>query len=736
MQGLPIQVELTMEAKRKVREATIHFVMPDGTRQDSMSSFMRLAHDSIRTSTRNIDLNFIRFVRSTTLLKSLKNCPEEVTGIFIIEDLKGEIFQRLLKRSQEDNLCRIFGPVAVAQSFGWNLLLPLTKGVPLVNLGLRNLVVGVSESVSHRINEFKNKLLPLGVALVTKKLLKTINVVISENVTDLMSVAARTYEIPIVDPKWVQYCYEKKDEPEFSVRESAQSKVAHSPHVRDNRIRVFKGMVFCSSQVPPDYKEKLMKIAEKLGFTYEGCLVKDRVTHLICDKPEGDKYLHARKWDIKTVSRHWVQDSVVKGDALIEKGRYVTGGDDDLAEVEFEFENEVPATQVPSLATQTIGRRETARFSTQTFDVVDQVFDKSLTQTRKSGCSQETEMLSMNDRDMDMQDEENLDSFRQYEQKGNQVPTLMSRLEDLLLDIRDNSLLDGCTVFICNRGFNEKARRLIKRLVNKSQGLISNDITDSNVTHCIVPSRERTEDTQKLLQQIQIDGSSAMVVDVDWLLQSLEMNTLLPDCQFDIYASTPYSPNKSSAEIPNTLLGFQVIKKKIPIVRRPAQPDLEEVLEDKNPEEEDLFNQYSVGSTQTRIKNSSQQTSQRRETVQNEAADVFVDDTSLSTQVNLFGQVKKIWSSQRQTPTQGMLDEEEQEITLAGIQGSQFVDLLGESSQYDVPMCVYDTVVPENLVADTAFERRERALEFIDPKKRRRFYRNDNDDEEDFSDPE
>lgn len=54
------------------------------------------------------------------------------------------------------------------------------------------------------------------------------------------------------------------------------------------------------------------------GGDYVGDLSK-RVTHLIVNKPEGKKYVAARKWGIRTVSIEWLHDSIERGMILNEE---------------------------------------------------------------------------------------------------------------------------------------------------------------------------------------------------------------------------------------------------------------------------------------------------------------------------------------------------------------------------------------------------------------------------------
>lgn len=67
--------------------------------------------------------------------------------------------------------------------------------------------------------------------------------------------------------------------------------------------------------------ETRASIEEKVkenGGEYVGDLSK-RVTHLIVNKPEGKKYLAARKWQIRTVSIEWLNQSIERGMILHEE---------------------------------------------------------------------------------------------------------------------------------------------------------------------------------------------------------------------------------------------------------------------------------------------------------------------------------------------------------------------------------------------------------------------------------
>ena len=680
IQPLPIEIDMAEETKRRIRESAIHFVMPDGVRKETMSYSMILAHDAIRKCRAHIDINMIRFIRHSVLLSSLINCPEEVTGTFVMETLSGPVYDRLLKKSQTEKYCRIFGPIAVAQAFARNPPdLPLTKGIPLVNIGLRNVIVGVSSSCHDRINEFKNKLLPLGVAAVTKKIVKNLQVVISCNVTDKMCEAARTHGIPIVDPKWVLCCYQKKDEPELCLKTSK---------INENRIQIFKGMVFSMSQIDQKKKDKLEKLAEKHGFTYQGNMKKGETTHLICEKPEGLKFTSARIWGIFIVKLQWFIDSIQKGSPLIEKGRYlvVPNNPDSSHVTQFEddMDDDVEIESTPPVfSTQTVCRlrRDSSLHQSYSRAHSPDFVDRSLIETRRTGCSQETGRMSI--RDPDEEEDMSFKKRTQSQQQVSQTPTVTSRLETLV-GLQENTLLDGYTIFICPKGFNDKIRRLIKRVVSNCQGHISSDISD-DVLICLVPSREPTEDTKKLLTDIRISGSNAQVTDIEWLLQTLEGGMLLNAGTFDVQMPES-SQNISSAEIPNTLFGFNMqVRKKIPVSqKRPVFHDDEEVIQDENPRMEDLLDEYRAGSTQTtgslRITQKSQQKGHPTDKEYDDDDDVYIGDIHMSTQPQILDFLNNIYPEAASPATQ---------VTQGSTQGVEPM-MVDESSQVaQVPEVVY-----------------------------------------------
>ena len=59
--------------------------------------------------------------------------------------------------------------------------------------------------------------------------------------------------------------------------------------------------------LPLDEKRVLREAVERLGGVYTTDLEMDVTSFLIARRAEGDKYQAARKWNIRVVSRDWLQ---------------------------------------------------------------------------------------------------------------------------------------------------------------------------------------------------------------------------------------------------------------------------------------------------------------------------------------------------------------------------------------------------------------------------------------------
>ncbi|KAI9753177.1 MAG: hypothetical protein M4579_005292 [Chaenotheca gracillima] len=87
------------------------------------------------------------------------------------------------------------------------------------------------------------------------------------------------------------------------------------------RLPVFVGLRICLTGFDdPTERQMLQTLITSHGGSYHGDLTKT-ITHLVANKPEGDKYKYAAIWNLKVVSVEWLSDSVTRG-MILEEALY------------------------------------------------------------------------------------------------------------------------------------------------------------------------------------------------------------------------------------------------------------------------------------------------------------------------------------------------------------------------------------------------------------------------------
>ncbi|XP_041995003.1 DNA topoisomerase 2-binding protein 1-A-like isoform X2 [Salvia splendens] len=107
---------------------------------------------------------------------------------------------------------------------------------------------------------------------------------------------------PIVTTEWLDQCWKE------------HRVVPHEPY----RVSPFSGLTICVSGIPADERKEMVKLIVQNGGIYSAELTK-RCSHLICDAPEGDKYMVAKRWRIiYIVNRKWFHQSIARRACLME----------------------------------------------------------------------------------------------------------------------------------------------------------------------------------------------------------------------------------------------------------------------------------------------------------------------------------------------------------------------------------------------------------------------------------
>jgi hypothetical protein len=86
----------------------------------------------------------------------------------------------------------------------------------------------------------------------------------------------------------------------------------------ENKAPTLLGLKICSTGFEDARaRENMKQMVVNNGAEFHGDLTK-AVTHLIAAAPEGKKYEHSRRWQIKIVGYEWLQDSIERGMVLEE----------------------------------------------------------------------------------------------------------------------------------------------------------------------------------------------------------------------------------------------------------------------------------------------------------------------------------------------------------------------------------------------------------------------------------
>nr|XP_043612844.1 DNA topoisomerase 2-binding protein 1 [Erigeron canadensis] len=115
--------------------------------------------------------------------------------------------------------------------------------------------------------------------------------------------ALNTLKKPIVSESWLHQCWKE------------HRVVPHESY----RVLPFSGLTISVSQIPLDERKEMEKLVLHNGGKYSAELTK-KITHLVCDATESDKYKAANRWGhIHIVSRAWFHQSVARRACLNEE---------------------------------------------------------------------------------------------------------------------------------------------------------------------------------------------------------------------------------------------------------------------------------------------------------------------------------------------------------------------------------------------------------------------------------
>ncbi|KAJ1274902.1 hypothetical protein BS78_05G095500 [Paspalum vaginatum] len=137
-----------------------------------------------------------------------------------------------------------------------------------------------------------------------------VNFVIVKDVLAAKYKWAWNHSKPIVTMNWLEQCWIE------------HRVVPHEPY----RILPFTGLNICVTRLNPDERKDLQKLVVQNGGQFSACLTR-KCTHLVANKPGGDKYVVAQRWgNIHIVNPKWVDHSIERRACLDENSYLVSQG--------------------------------------------------------------------------------------------------------------------------------------------------------------------------------------------------------------------------------------------------------------------------------------------------------------------------------------------------------------------------------------------------------------------------
>ncbi|KAG0529102.1 hypothetical protein BDA96_05G069500 [Sorghum bicolor] len=159
--------------------------------------------------------------------------------------------------------------------------------------GVKTLCSGFEKSEKVRIEELVTA---MGGHLLTRHSMDVDFVIVKDVTVAKYKWALNILKKPIVTMKWLEQCWIE------------HRVVPHEPY----RILPFTGLNICLTKLDPGERKELEKMVVQNGGQFSPCLTR-KCTHLVANKPGGDKYVVAQKWgNIHIVNPRWVEQSVAR----------------------------------------------------------------------------------------------------------------------------------------------------------------------------------------------------------------------------------------------------------------------------------------------------------------------------------------------------------------------------------------------------------------------------------------
>lgn len=460
-------------------EITLHFVK-GGEFHDGKS----LQDVFVKVKSKELD---VELVSGKELLE--KGVDEDKT-LFVTDEFTGDVIELLLAHKK-----RIFGPICVLQCLENEVPLP-NRLHPVYCLAMSGAIVSCT-NIARPLREKLKQLIERMNGVFARDLTSEVTHLIAGEVGSAKYAIAANLKKPIVLPSWAEEAWQH-------MQNEHQFDGTDAKFVDEHRCPILKGCSICVSGLDARRKEEIKRLVEKHGGIYLADLHLKRTTHLLIEKPTGQKYDFALRWSVHCVQPDWLYDCINAGCWLDER-EYLVTPDSDLNSTS-KSNGTLSATTVDATMNNTtissseVSRKaaQAAKQSAKSYGSKDRANESrqlSLTKIQTSGLR----MLHKSKHPA------NKDATCDYN-----VPIPSGE-----------QFLDGCRLYLT--GFNEGQLDYLQKIINAGGATRFNQINPS-VSHIVVGDKP-IQDIEKLLNS----EFSPHVVTVQWLLQSCRQVKCLPE---------------------------------------------------------------------------------------------------------------------------------------------------------------------------------------------------------------
>lgn len=411
---------------------------------------------------------------SELLLSDLKKDK----AVFVMVMFKGECFESLVAKQK-----RIFGPLCILRCLEKNIPLPNVHH-PVYSLAMNGVIMSCT-SIAKPLRDKLYQLVKRMGGVPTKDFTSLVTHLVAGEVGSKKYTIACNYNTLVVLPSWVEEAWDATQQRDFDATDT--------DFVTSHLCPVFKGCSFCVTGIQDRKRREIKSVVENHGGTYSGELKLKSTTHLLLERPVGDKYEFALRWNVNCVRPDWLYDCIEAGHWVDESG-YLVKAERDLDRTRSTGGrlsiSTINATMNTTVAGASKKAAEAARQSAERYGCKDTLHE--VKQSTDAGVKRT------------VIGHENEDNF------------------DFNVTIPSGSMfLDGCKIYLT--GFTGEKLECLQKIINAGGATRFNQI-NASVSHVVMGAKV-TKDVEILSKAEFIPH----VVTAKWLLDSCSRQTCLPE---------------------------------------------------------------------------------------------------------------------------------------------------------------------------------------------------------------